>query len=204
MMLVTLDQLIRIMPHAKPRAARFIDPLNAAMSEFGITKERRIEMFLPQLAHESGELASMVENLNYSAKGLMSTWPKRFNEARAQQYARDPVRIANTVYANRMGNGDEASGDGWRYRGRGGFQVTGKHNYIACMMALGIDCVERPELLELPEHAMRSAAWFWKAHGLNEVADTGDFKKTTRIINGGSIGERERMGLWTVAMEVIT
>lgn len=202
--MVTLDQLVKIMPAARPRAGMFIDALNAAMEEFEINREQRIEQFLAQLAHESGQLGGLVESLNYSAEGLVRTWPSRFDMARAIRFARRPEAIANTVYANRLGNGDEASGDGWKYIGRGGIGITGRHNYIKCMMALEIDCVEHPELLESPEGACRSAAWFWWAHGLNEVADSGDFQRTTKIINGGLIGESARIGHWMVAKEVIS
>ncbi|WP_227461733.1 glycoside hydrolase family 19 protein [Cupriavidus pauculus] len=209
---VSATQLQRIMPMAQAaRVADFVAPLNAAMREFGITTEQRIEMFLAQFAHESSQLRAMVENLNYSAQGLANTWA-RFSasgkrggapNALAQSLARNPVAIANVVYADRMGNGGQGSGDGWRYRGRAGFMITGLHNYSACLMALGIDCVERPELLEQTDNACRASAWFWYAHGLNEVADKGDFKRTTAIINGGDIGAAERIGLWQVAEKVI-
>lgn len=199
---VTLQQLQKIMPQNK-NLALFVAPLNAAMQEFEINTEQRIEMFLAQLAHESAGLTALVENLNYSKESLVKTWPTRFVASTAAPYHRQPEMIANHVYANRMGNGDKASGEGWKYRGRGAFQITGKHNYIACMMALGIDCVEHPELLEQPEAACRSAAWFFAAHGLNKVADSGDFTKMTKIINGGTIGMQHRLGLLMVAQQVI-
>lgn len=209
---VTADQLLKIMPLATRTVPAFVGPLNAAMAEFGITTESRIEMFIAQFAHETGKLTALVENLNYMAQGLANTWPSRYSStgkgggapnALAMKLNRNPVAIANNVYANRLGNGSEASGDGWLYRGRGGFQVTGKANYIACAAALGIDCVAHPELLEQPANACRSAAWFWKSNGLNEIADKGSFNGTTKIINGGDIGGAARIGLWQVAEKVI-
>lgn len=220
---VTASQLQRIAPLSPARFADWVGPLNAAMREFGITTEQRIEMFLAQMMHESSGLSVLVENLNYSADGLANTWPSRYStgaKAPAQsggalgamrwvanplalKLARNPQAIANNCYANRIGNGSEASGDGWRYRGRGPLMVTGKANYAAVLMALDIDCIEHPELLERPVDASRSAAWFWKEHGLNAIADSGDFNRSTAVINGGDIGGKARIGLWEIAKEVI-
>ena len=132
----------------------------------------RVAAFLAQIAHESQELNRLVENLNYSAAALMSTWPKRFPTlADAEPYARQPERIANRAYANRLGNGAEQSGDGWRYRGRGIIQVTGRGNYHEIGAALALPLDVQPELLEQPANAALSASWFWKSHLLNPLAD---------------------------------
>lgn len=173
-------------------ADRFATPLADACAEFGIDTPVRLAAFLAQVAHESANLARLVENLNYSAQGLLGVWPNRFTPEAASALARQPERIANRVYAGRLGNGDEASGDGWRYRGRGLIQVTGKTNYAACGKALGLDLVGSPELLETPGPAARSAAWFWSSRGLNAPADRGDIEAITRTINGGLTGLADR------------
>ncbi|KVN83486.1 glycoside hydrolase family 19 [Burkholderia ubonensis] len=209
-MQITLAQLQKLAPGPAANSV-WVDAINAAMLEFGITTEQRIEMFLAQSLHETARLSRLSENLNYSAQGLATTWDrysatgKRGGSpnALAQRLARNPQAIGNNVYANRLGNGDEASGDGFRYRGRGLLHLTGKANYLAAKTALNIDCVAHPELLEQPVDAARSAAWFWKSHGLNEVADSGSFSGTTKVINGGDIGGKERIGLWTLTKEVI-
>ncbi len=210
-MKVTAEQLVKVVPAAAPRVAQLVDPLNAAMAEFGITTEQRIEMFVAQVAHETAGFSAFVENMNYSAQGLASTWDrysatgKRGGppNALALRLNRNPQAIANNVYANRLGNGDESSGDGWKYRGHGGLHTTGLDNFKAVSGALGVDYVGNPDLLMRPLDAFRSAAWFWKAHGLNEFADTGSFNGTTKVINGGDIGGKERIGLWTLAKVAI-
>lgn len=203
--MITRDQLIHIMPHAAARAAQFLTPLSAAMDEFGIDTPARKSAFLAQAAHESSQLGSLVENLNYSAEGLINTWRRRFTLVDAAAYARKPERIANRVYASRMGNGDEASGDGWRFRGRGIFQVTGRSNYTDCSNALYHDAllIERPELLEQPAGACRSAGWFWQSRELNQWADIGDFKTLTIRINGGLNGYAERSEFYLRAKEAL-
>jgi putative chitinase len=139
--------------------------------------------------HESGGFKLLEENLNYSAKALMATWPSRFtSEEMANQYARNPEKIANKVYGGRMGNADESSGEGWRYRGRGLKQLTGKENYERCGSGLGVDLVSDPDLLLDPKYAALSAGWFWNKHGLNDLADKSDIETMTKRINGGLIG----------------
>ncbi|MFM0608689.1 glycoside hydrolase family 19 protein [Paraburkholderia sediminicola] len=211
MITVTLAQLQRIEPRSPAKFALWVDPLNAAMLEFQINTEQRVEMFLAQIMHESTGLSALSENLNYSAQGLANTWDRYSATGKrggppntlALTLARNPQAIANSVYANRNGNGSEVSGDGWLYRGRCPIGLTGKANYADALMALDIDCIEHPELLEQPIDGARVAAWFWKSHGLNEVADTGNFDRTTKVINGGDIGGKERIGLWTLTKEVI-
>lgn len=158
--------------------------------ETGINTPLRLAHFLAQLAHESGGFTRLVENLNYSADGLRRTWPSRFDLATAARFARNPEAIANRVYADRLGNGDEASGDGWRYRGRGFIQLTGKANYADYSQRLFGDdrLVRDPDLAATPEVAMRLAVAYWQAKGLNALADQDDLNGITRKINGGLIG----------------
>ncbi|WP_134607351.1 glycoside hydrolase family 19 protein, partial [Pseudomonas aeruginosa] len=152
----------------------------------------------------------LVENLNYSAQGLAATWPSRYRgadgkpNALALNLARHPQAIANNTYASRNGNGDEASGDGWRYRGRGLLQITGRSNYRAVAAGLGQPLEAEPELLEQPEWAALSAAWWWSTHGLNELADRGEFAAITRRINGVLNGQAERLALWRRAKRVLS
>ncbi|HCR9777978.1 glycoside hydrolase family 19 [Pseudomonas aeruginosa] len=206
---ITEQQLLRIYPNAGPRAGVFVGALNRGMTRFGITSPVRAAAFLAQVGHESGQLTRLVENLNYSARGLAATWPSRYlgadgqPNALAQRLARNPRAIANNAYASRNGNGDEASGDGWRYRGRGLLQITGRSNYRAAGAGLGQPLEAEPELLEQPEWAALSAAWWWSTHGLNDLADRGEFDAITRRINGGLNGQAERLALWECAKAVL-
>ncbi|HBO8897004.1 TPA: glycoside hydrolase family 19 protein [Pseudomonas aeruginosa] len=209
-MLITEQQLLQIFPNAGHRAGFFVPALNAAMGRFGITSPVRVAAFLAQVGHESSQLARLVENLNYSARGLAAIWPSRYRgadgkpNALALNLARHPQAIANNTYASRNGNGNEASGDGWRYRGRGLLQITGRKNYRAAGAGLGLPLEAEPELLEQPEHAARSSAWWWAAHGLNGLADSGRFALITRTINGGMNGQDERVELWERAKAVLS
>lgn len=188
------------------------EALEAAMHAGRIDSPARIAAFLAQVGHESGGLTRLVENLNYSAQGLANTWPARYagrmgsgrqpNDL-AQRLARQPEAIANNCYAGRMGNGDEASGDGWRYRGRGLVQVTGRDNYAAAAKALKLPLLKKPEQLELPGPAARSAVWFWTANGCNELADADKFEAITRKINGGLNGHAERLALRARIVEAL-
>lgn len=200
------------MPASRGAAALFLKPLLAAMQEFGITTERRVEYFLAQIAHESGQLQALQENMNYSAEGLMKTWPGRFpTRAIADAYARRPEAIANKVYANRMGNGPESTGDGWRYRGAGLIGLTGKTNQSRCALYFKLDARYVGDWLRTPEGACRAAAWFWKTNGCNEVADKGDFDGVSDLINighktaaiGDAIGYDDRLAFLNIAEKVI-
>ncbi|AXS87489.1 glycoside hydrolase family 19 protein [Pseudomonas aeruginosa] len=207
---ITEQQLLRILPNAGPRAGVFFEPLNRGMTRFGITSPVRAAAFLAQVGHESAQLTHLVENLNYSARGLAATWPSRYlgadgqPNALAQRLARNPRAIANNAYASRNGNGGEASGDGWLFRGRGLLQITGRSNYRAAGAGLGQPLEAEPDLLEQPEWAAISAAWWWSRHGLNELADRGDFAAITRRINGGLNGQVERLELWERAKAVLS
>ena len=198
---ITEQQLLQILPNAGRQAGVFVPVLNTAMGKYGIVTRLRIAAFIAQVGHESGQLTRLVENLNYSAEGLMKTWPSRFDLVRATAAARKPEQIANIVYAGRMGNTEP--GDGWKYRGRGLFQVTGRANYAACGEALGLDLINQPTLLEQPQYAAMSAAWFWSTRGLNTLADQGQFVKITRRINGGLTGQNDRQALYDKALKVL-
>lgn len=187
-MLITEQQLLQIFPNAGHRAGFFVPALNAAMGRFGITSPVRVAAFLAQVGHESAHLTRLVENLNYSACGLAATWPSRYRGAGgkpnvlALSLARHAEAIANNTYANRNGNGDESSGDGWRFRGRGLLQITGRRNYRTVGDSLGLPLEIEPELLEQPEHAASSSAWWWAAHGLNSLADRGEFVDRKSVV----------------------
>jgi putative chitinase len=174
-----------------------------AFELFEISTPKRQASFLAQVSIESENLHALEENLNYSAKGLLATFPTHFHGVDIAAYARKPEKIANRVYANRLGNGNEASGDGWKFHGRGLIQVTFKDNYRASGEALKLDLLANPELLAEPKYAAQSAGWFWKTHGCNELADHGEFKLETRRINGGLNGEAAREAAWAKIREAI-
>ena len=187
-----------------------IDPvwesaLNTTFDRFDISTPFRQAAFIGQAAHESGNFKMLVENLNYRAETLMKVWPKRFPTLEfAKQYERDPKKIANSVYANRMGNRDEASGDGFRFRGRGLFQTTGHAGYYHAGQALGEDFVMQPDLVATPQYAALTAGFFWSTHKLNQYADSRDYKMMTKKINGAYIGLEDRMKHINHALTVLT
>jgi len=180
----------------------FVDPLNKAMDKFEINNTNRIAMFLAQVGHESGGLTKTSENLNYKPERLAQIFPKYFRDVDPSEYAHNPEKIANRVYANRMGNGDEESGDGYKFRGRGLIQLTGRSNYESFAEDVGMDADAAVEYLATPEGAAMSAAWFWDQHDLNEYADKGDTLTVTKRINGGTIGLEERKELYEEALTV--
>ena len=200
---LTAAQLTAFLP-ALQDGSQWIDALNAAMLRYEINTPARAAAFLAQTAHESGEFRRLVENLSYSAAGLCKTWPKRFSTLDiAKPYERKPELLANYVYAKRLGNGDVASGDGWRFRGRGLIQLTGRGNYRSCGAAIVLPLETEPERLETPEAAAMAAAQFWQSRGLNHLADDQnddnddeDFVAITRIINGGIAGLTARRTYW--------
>jgi putative chitinase len=161
---------------------------------YGLTTKLRIAHFMAQIEHESG-LKAVSENLNYSAQGLIQTFSKYFDTNESLLYARKPEKIANRVYANRMGNGNEASGEGWKYRGRGFIQITGKINYHQLAIDTDLDCLKNPDLLLEEVNAMISALWFWNLKGLNKLADKDDLKGITKRVNGGYNGLAHRQEL---------
>ncbi|PXX79160.1 glycoside hydrolase family 19 protein [Rivihabitans pingtungensis] len=172
---------------------RFASALAAACHQYQINTPLRMAAFIGQCSHESGGFRTLNENLNYSAQGLRNTWPSRFpDDATANAYARQPEKIANKVYGGRMGNGPEASGDGWRYHGRGLIQLTGKANYQAAGAALGVDLVANPDLAATPKYAALTAGWYWDTHKLNALADKQDNTAITKAINGSTLGLIDR------------
>ena len=180
-------------------------PLNITFERFDISTPFRQAAFIGQAGHESGNFKMLEENLRYRAETLMKVWPKRFPTLEfAKQYEKDAKKIANSVYANRMGNRDEASGDGYRFRGRGLFQLTGHAGYYHAGQALGEDFVMQPELVATPQYAALTAGWFWNTHKLNQYADSRDYKMMTKKINGGFIGLADREKHINHALAVLT
>ena len=174
--------------------AEWVDALNETFSRFNIATKNQKAMFIGQCSHESGNFRLLQENLNYKAATLMKLWPKRFPTLEvANQYAGNARAIANKVYADRMGNRDEASGDGYRFRGRGALQCTGHSTYFHAGKALGVDFVMQPDLVATPKYAALTAGWFWETHKLNPPSDALDYTKVTKIINGGTIGLDDRI-----------
>lgn len=190
-------------------AALYATPLQIAADRYDISTPRRVACWLGQLAHESARFSRVVENLNYSADGLARTWPARYAgsdgkpNATAMRLHRKPEEIANLTYAGRMGNGSAGSGDGWRYRGRGLIQITGKQNYARCGDALGLDLIRQPESLEQPMYAALSAGWYWHQAKLNDLADSLAIAKITRLINGGTHGLQDRIELTNKALHAL-
>jgi putative chitinase len=203
--MITDDELRRILPGLPAdKRAEILPNLQAAMDEFQINTRAREAAFIAQIAHESGGLTRFVENLNYSAQRLCQVFPKRFPSlAAAKPFDRNPEKIGNSIYANRLGNGDPSTGDGFRYRGRGVIQLTGRSNYREFGKLLGVDLEGDPDLAATMAIAFRTAAAFWKSRGCNELADKGDFRGVTLKINGGTIGLDERTKLFNLAKSVL-
>jgi putative chitinase len=182
----------------------WVDALNQTFDRFGIFSAHQQAMFIGQCGHECGNFRILEENLNYRAATLMKLWPKRFpTQEIANGYAGNPKKIANMVYSNRMGNRDESSGDGYRFRGRGCIQLTGSTNYFNAGKALGMDFWADPDLVATPTYAALTAGWFWSTHKLNDPANSWDFAKCTKIINGGLIGLDDRKSHAEAALAVI-
>ena len=202
----TKDQLGEIIGK-NPYLDYWYDALYQIMPVYEINTPKRVAAFIAQCAHESGGFKFLKENLNYGAVSLKRTFPKYFpTDAIAQDYASRPNKqeaIANRVYANRMGNGDEASGDGFRYLGRGLIQLTGKNNYTLFAAAIDTPLEEIPEYLQTFEGAVQSACWFWEQNNLNKWADAGDILNMTKRINGGTIGLDDRIKHYNHALHVL-
>ena len=178
------------------------EPLQAAFDKYDINTLKRQAAFIGQCAHESANFKVLQENLNYSAEGLMKTWPSRFpTKEVADQYARQPAKIAGKVYNGRLGNTSEE--EAAKYLGRGLIQLTGKENYERCGSAIGVDLVNEPNLLVEPSHAAMSAGWFWNKKGLNELADQQEHGQITKRINGGTLGLDDRLQKTTKALAAL-
>ena len=176
-MSITQQQLLQILPNAGPVAGVFVPVLNAAMVHYQIIGPKRVAAFIAQIGHESGQLKYVKEIWGPTA--------------------------AQVKYEGRKDLGNTVAGDGSKYRGRGLIQITGRANYMACGEGLGLDLIKQPELLEKPQHACMSAAWFWTTKGLNTLADAGQFDKITRRINGGQNGAADRQALYARALKVL-
>ena len=202
-MLIEAHALKKILPQCR-NPDQWAFELSVNLPQSGITEKEDIAMFIAQCGHESSDFNILVENLNYSQEGLRRIFPRYFpNDAIARQYARQPQRIANRVYANRMGNGSEESGEGWKYRGRGLIQCTGKNNYRNCSLYLFRDdrLLDNPDFLVDPAYAVMSACWYWKVNNLSRFSK--DIVRATRIINGGTNGLAHREAIYKQALRVL-
>jgi len=202
--MITVEQFAQMFPKNKNQQG-WTAALVEVLPTYEINTPERIASFLAQCGHESAGFTVLQENLNYSAEGLNKIFHKYFPTLEsAQPYARKPEMIANRVYANRMGNGDEHSGEGYKYRGRGPIQLTGKDNYAACSDFLFQDdtLLNDPDMLLDPEYALHSACWFWWKNDLNTFADSADLVTMTKRINGGTIGLDDRIKHYNEAMEI--
>ncbi len=200
---LTKQQLRELLPK-NPYIDYWHNALSQLLPDYEINTPQRIAAFIAQCAHESGNFVFLTENLNYKAESLMKIFGKYFKDMpTAKAYEKKPEKIANRIYANRMGNGDEASGDGWRYRGRGLIQLTGKTNYTWFAASLEISAEEAAEYTQTFEGAAQSACWFWETNKLNKEADAGDIKTMTRKINGGFIGLDDRIKHYNHALHVL-
>lgn len=182
----------------------WVDALNETFQRFNILTPIQQASFIGQCGHECGNFRILEENLNYRAETLMKLWKSRFPTIEiANEYAKNPKKIANKVYANRMGNRDESSGDGYRFRGRGCIQLTGHANYFHAGQACGEDFVMQPDLVATPRYAAMTAGWFWDTHKLNQYADRQDFLMMTKKINGGTIGLDDRIRHINHALDIL-
>ncbi len=197
--MVNAEQLKAL--HIDPK---WVDPLNETFERFGILTPRQQAAFIGQCGHECAHFRVLEENLNYRAETLTKLWAKRFPTLEfAKQYERQPKRIANYVYANRMGNRDEASGDGYRFRGRGCVQLTGSANYYHAGKALGVDFIMEPDLVATPQYAALTAGHFWNTQKLNPIAESGNNLALTKKINGGTIGLDDRIKHTNLALAIL-
>lgn len=199
--MVTKELIQKIAPNAPEN---IVDILNIMLPKYGIDTKERIACFLGQTAHESGGFTKFTENLNYSSERLCVVWKKRFpTKASAEPYNRNPEKIANLVYCNRLGNGIESSGDGWKYRGRGCIQTTGKANYEKLSKAIGKELSECVEYCATLEGAVESSCVFWKQNNLNRFVDSNDFEGLTIAINGALLGYTERKQLRDLSLGLL-
>ena len=188
----TPEKLAQCVPHNKDPQALF-QALEAVLPRYEINTMDRVAAFLAQCGHESADFNILQENLNYKAETLHRVWPRYFPDmATAEQYAHNQQAIANRAYSNRMGNGDESSGDGYKYRGRGAIQLTGHDNYKHFADSIGYSIDEAVAYTETLQGAIESAAWFLHCHSLNKLADDRDITSMTKKINGGTLGLEER------------
>ena len=200
--ILTQAQLAQMIP-GNPYVAEWYEALSQLLPDYDINTPQRVAGFIAQCAHESGNFRAIKENLNYQAATLSKVWPSKFPPDVAQQYAHNQEGIADRAYAGRMGNGDEASGDGFRFCGRGLIQITGKQNYQSFADSLQMDINDVPAYLATFEGAAQSACWFWEANNLNAVADAGDIVTMTKKINGGTLGLDDRTARYKHALQIM-
>lgn len=199
----TEDKLVKILK-GNNYISDWYDAMVKILPEYEINTAPRVAMFLAQCGHESANFTVLKENLNYRAESLRKVFPKYFPTMElANQYARKPEKIANRVYGNRMGNGDENSGDGYRYSGKGLIQLTGKANYIAFAESIDTPLEEISDYLLTFEGATQSACWFWETNNINPWADKGDVLKVTKIINGGTNGLQDRIDKYNKIIRIL-
>lgn len=201
--ILTKSQLKQLLPK-NPYIDYWYHALEQALPDYDINTPQRVAAFIAQCAHESGSFVFLKENLNYKAASLRKVFPKYFpTDELANAYAQKPEMIANRVYGSRMGNGDEQSGDGYRYCGRGLIQLTGKSNYQSFADSIETDIEDIPEYLATFEGAVQSACWFWESNNLNQWADKNDILTLTKRINGGTIGLEDRIKHYEHALHVL-
>jgi putative chitinase len=200
--MITVENFKQVFPHCQDPEG-WVQAFTDTLAGYGIDQPHRIAAFIGQCGHESGGWTTFEENLNYSAQGLEKIFGSHFH-GDAEEYARQPEKIANRIYCDRMGNGDEASGDGWKYHGRGPIQLTGKANYTKFAQEMFDDwqnLLDNPDWVSYDKSfSLMSAIWFWNAHNLNHYADQGDIKTMTKIINGGFLGLEEREQLYNTLL----
>lgn len=200
---ITEEKLKKILPTNK-NVEELCKALNEQLPKYDIDTKNRVAAFLAQFSHESVEFTKSTENLNYSAQGLRKIFPKYFStDAIANQYARQPQKIANKVYANRMGNGNEASGDGWKHRGLGYAQTTGKDNQSAFASYINKSLEETLQYLQTPTGSLESACFYWYRNNLNRWVDKNDFDGLSKKINGGTIGLQHRRELYNKILPIL-
>ena len=200
---LTVEQLKKLL-HNNPDYVNWYNALIKVLPDYQIDTPQRLSAFISQCAHESADFTAVQENLNYKAESLVRTWPSHFpNMEIANQYAHNQEMIANRAYANRMGNGDESSGDGWKFCGRGLIQLTGRSNYqdFADSLQMSIDDV--PAYLGTYEGAIQSACFFWESNNINSLADSHDIKQITKIINGGDLGYDDRLNRYNESYNIL-
>jgi putative chitinase len=211
-MQLTIEQLQAVSGCTKAKAEEWLPYVNEILPKFDINSRSRIAAFFAQVGHESASLAFLEENLNYSKEALARVWPNRYSTVQngvkvpnslAKSIERNPRRVGSNVYANRMGNGSEASGDGYLYRGRGALQTTGKTNYTQLQKETGLPVLTKPEILTTPTGALISACFFWSKNNLNRLADAGKFDYITKVINGGTHGIEDRRRRYAKALAAI-
>jgi putative chitinase len=202
----TEEKLAKVIPRNK-HAADWYEAMVNQLPQFEVVTLNRVAAFVAQCSHESADFTTLVENLNYSAQSLVKIFPTHFH-GDADQYNRQPEKIANRIYCDRMGNGNEASGDGWKFKGRGPIQITGRSNYTKFANDFFEDpdtLINDPDLVtdDIPT-SLYSALWFWNKNNLNKLADSGDIKAMTKIINGGYLGLDERVAQYNKAIAVFS